>query len=244
MEDEKTDIEKLDVMLGYWADHNAEHISENIRWMEKAKKAGLEETAGSLGRVIELSEKVNEHIEKAREGLRHGRGAAATAGSGKREKTHKHEGEHEEGHLHVQLHGIGVIRTPYMDEAPHQPVETDTDDFTIIVNEEYGEGLRELEKFEFLYVLFYNDRVKDKPPLTVTPPSGGGIEVGVFSSRSPNRPNPVGLSIVRLKRIVENKIYITGIDALDMTPLLDIKPYMEKLDCKKGAGNGWADRQV
>jgi tRNA-Thr(GGU) m(6)t(6)A37 methyltransferase TsaA len=73
----------------------------------------------------------------------------------------------------------------------------------------------------------------------VSPPNDRDLEVGVFSSRSPDRPNPIGLSIVRLKKIVENKVYITGIDAFDKTPLLDIKPYMEKLDCKEGAGNGW-----
>jgi tRNA-Thr(GGU) m(6)t(6)A37 methyltransferase TsaA len=232
----KKDIEKLEVLLGYWANHNIEHINENIKWMEKAKKAGLEETAGLLGRVIELSEKVNENIEKARKALHHDR-AVHKPERGKDEgSAHEHKGSH----LHVQLHGIGVIRTPYKDVAPRQPVEKETDDFVIIVNEEYTDGIRELEKFEFIYVLYYLDRVKPGSSMVVTPPFAGDIEVGVFSSRSQDRPNPVGLSVVRLKRIEENRIYITGIDAFDGTPLLDIKPYMEKLDCKTGSGNGWA----
>ncbi len=234
MANEINDIEKLRVLLGYWENHNIEHISENIKWKEKARKAGLEEAAVSLEKVIALSEKVNEHIQSARQSLLkdhvHHDGSADT----------KHG--HEAGHLHIMLHRIGVIRTPYTDEAPRQPVEKETDDFILIVNEEYREGLKELDKFEFIYVLYYLDRVKPGSSLIVSPPFDRDVEVGVFSSRSPGRPNPVGLSIVRMKKIVENKVYITGIDAFDMTPLLDIKPYMEKLDCKAGAGNGWAGK--
>jgi tRNA-Thr(GGU) m(6)t(6)A37 methyltransferase TsaA len=63
--------------------------------------------------------------------------------------------------------------------------------------------------------------------------------VGVFASRSPTRPNPIGLSVVRIKRIEGNVIHVSGLDVFDGTPLLDIKPYIDELDVKKDANLGW-----
>jgi len=68
--------------------------------------------------------------------------------------------------------------------------------------------------------------------MKIKPPWADGKEIGLFSSRSPNRPNPIGLSIVRVKNIIKNKIYTSGIDVFNDTPLLDIKPYIKKLDSK------------
>ena len=65
------------------------------------------------------------------------------------------------------------------------------------------------------------------------------MEVGLFASRSPVRPNPIGLSIVRLKRIEGNVVYTSGLDVFDGTPLLDIKPYIKGLDSKDDANYGW-----
>ena len=73
----------------------------------------------------------------------------------------------------------------------------------------------------------------------VSPPWAKGKKVGVFASRSPVRPNPIGLSIVRIKKIVGNKIYTSGLDVFDGTPLLDIKPYIKDLDNKDNANYGW-----
>jgi len=67
------------------------------------------------------------------------------------------------------------------------------------------------------------------------------LEIGLFASRSPQRPNPIGLSIVRVKEINGNEITISGIDAYNGTPLLDIKPYIQFLDSKEDANNGWFD---
>jgi len=75
--------------------------------------------------------------------------------------------------------------------------------------------------------------------MRVSPPWAGGKQVGVFASRSPVRPNPVGLSIVRIKKIAGNKIYTSGLDVFDNTPLLDIKPYIKGLDNKDDADYGW-----
>jgi len=75
--------------------------------------------------------------------------------------------------------------------------------------------------------------------MRVSPPWAGGKQVGVFASRSPVRPNPVGLSIVRIKKIAGNKIYTSGLDVFDNPPLLDIKPYIKGLDNKDDADYGW-----
>jgi len=64
-------------------------------------------------------------------------------------------------------------------------------------------------------------------------------KVGLFASRSPNRPNPIGISVVKIKRISGNILYISGIDAFDNTPVLDIKPYFDQLDAKTDANTGW-----
>lgn len=140
-----------------------------------------------------------------------------------------------------KLKQIGVIRTPYIDAAPHQPVDGDPGEFRIVLEEEYVEGLLELEKFRYIYVVFYIDRVKRRPSMTVIPPRGRGFKVGLFASRSPARPNPIGISVVRLKKISGNEIFISGLDAFDKTPLLDIKPYIKELDSKNDAGCGWLD---
>jgi tRNA (adenine37-N6)-methyltransferase len=141
-----------------------------------------------------------------------------------------------------EIRQIGVIRTPYIDAAPYQPVDGDRGEFCIVLEEEYIEGLLELEKFRYIYVIYYIDRLKRVPCMTVIPPWGSsGAKVGLFASRSPARPNPIGISAVRLKKIAGNKIFISGLDAFDKTPLLDIKPYIKDLDHKNDANHGWLD---
>ncbi len=134
---------------------------------------------------------------------------------------------------------IGIIRTPYIDNAPYQPVDEDKGDFRIVLNPEYKEGILGLESFRYIYVIYYIDRLKHNPSMVVTPPWANGIEVGLFASRSPLRPNPVGISIVRIKKIVNNEIITSGLDVFDRTPLLDIKPYVKDLDSKTDADYGW-----
>ena len=136
---------------------------------------------------------------------------------------------------------IGVIRTPYKDSAPYQPVEDDEGDFRIVVDPEYAEGLYKLEKFKYIYVIYYIHKVRREVSMIVTPPWAHGTEVGVFASRSPVRPNPIGLSIVKVKKVSGNEVHCTGLDAFDGTPLLDIKPYVKDLDSKPDANYGWIE---
>lgn len=243
MDEHQTETEKLRILMDYWFNHNKEHIKENEKWLERVQRGGMIDVATQLAKVVELSKTVNTHILNARNFLE---GQQAKS-SGLERGAHFHEA-HEHGHgygdphRHIELHQIGTIRTPYTTEAPRQPVEEEEGDFRIILNHEYEEGLDKLETFRYMYVVYYLDRERPDMNLRVIPPHSEGLRVGLFASRSPHRPNPLGLSIVRVKKIVGNEILISGIDAYDNTPLLDIKPYMEKLDCKIGSGNGWAEK--
>jgi len=81
----------------------------------------------------------------------------------------------------------------------------------------------------------------EKLSMTIRPPWIPGSEIGVFASRSPVRPNCLGLSIVRIKDISNNQIVTSGLDVFDGTPLLDIKPYINELDSKTDANYGWLE---
>ena len=138
---------------------------------------------------------------------------------------------------------IGTIRTPYVDWAPHQPVERDTEPgrFRIDVDPQYESGLDQLDRFSHIYVISLLDRVSDEISPTVSPPWAKGLEVGLFASRTPRRPNPIGLHVVRLLRREGRVLHISPIDCLDGTPLLDLKPYIQGLDTKDDANYGWIE---
>ncbi|MCI2415687.1 MAG: tRNA (N6-threonylcarbamoyladenosine(37)-N6)-methyltransferase TrmO [Candidatus Aramenus sp.] len=93
----------------------------------------------------------------------------------------------------------------------------------LVVLEEYAEGLKGIEEFSHLIVLYFMHLAKeDKLARELD-----GVEVGVFATRSPNRPNPIGLSVVELLSVEGNVLKVRGINAFDGTPILDIKPYDE-----------------
>ena len=136
---------------------------------------------------------------------------------------------------------IGVIRTPYTDTAPYQPVADDQGEFRIVLRQEYARGLADLETFRYIYVLYFVDRLSRDPVMTETPAWITDTHVGLFASRSPVRPNPIGLSVVQLKKVAGNEVFTSGLDVFDNTPLLDIKPYIKDLDSKNDANYGWID---
>ncbi|MEN8211012.1 MAG: tRNA (N6-threonylcarbamoyladenosine(37)-N6)-methyltransferase TrmO, partial [Thermodesulfobacteriota bacterium] len=141
----------------------------------------------------------------------------------------------------IQFNPIGIIRTPYTENAPYQPVEDDEQEFSIIVDPQFTKGLYELDRFNYL-MLFYHIHLLEKEVKMVVEPSWShGKKVGLFASRSPVRPNPIGLSIVRIKQINDNTIFTSGLDVFDKTPLLDIKPYIKDLDSKEDSNYGWLD---
>jgi len=132
--------------------------------------------------------------------------------------------------MNFTLKQIGTIHTPYTDSAPYQPVDAGDDVFCVELYDGYSEGLQDLSMFSYIYLLYFAHRAAAKADLIVTPPWAGGKEVGVFASRSPVRPNPIGLSVVQVKSVTENRVYTSGLDVFDGTPLLDIKPYLKDLD--------------
>src|SRR4030042_6379752 len=97
---------------------------------------------------------------------------------------------------------IGVIQTPYINNAPYQPLKDDQGEFRIVLEKEYTEGLSDLCTFCYIYVIYYIHRLTRKPVMIESPDWTHGTKVGLFASRSPARPNPIGISIVRIKEIV------------------------------------------
>ncbi|MBD3319469.1 MAG: tRNA (N6-threonylcarbamoyladenosine(37)-N6)-methyltransferase TrmO [Chitinivibrionales bacterium] len=143
---------------------------------------------------------------------------------------------------HFEFKQIGVIRTPYTDSAPYQPVVNDEGEFRIVLQREYAQGLADLETFRYIYVLYFVDRLTRTTVMIEHPAWTPDTNVGLFASRSPVRPNPLGLSVVQLKKIVGKSIFTSGLDVFDNTPLLDIKPYIKDLDSKNDANYGWIEK--
>ena len=144
----------------------------------------------------------------------------------------------------MKLKSIGTIHTPYKNnDAPFQPPQNaEAGEYYIELNEEYVEGLKDLETLKYIYLLYYLNQNEDKKDLIVKTP-WSDKEIGLFATRSPNRINSIGLSVVEILKIEENKIYISSLDAFNGTPLLDIKPYMKDLDNKDDANHGWLEEE-
>lgn len=144
--------------------------------------------------------------------------------------------------MDITFQSIGTIHTPYFAfNTPHQPIPDAPGDFWITLNPDYASALKTLNTFNYIYVLYQLNQVTPPVELLTTSPWAPETEIGLFASRSPKRPNPIGLSIVKVKEINGNELVISGIDAYNGTPLLDIKPYMHFLDSKEDANNGWFD---
>ena len=144
---------------------------------------------------------------------------------------------------------IGVIRTDFPDKfgIPRQSGILDTLESEIVLDPSVAgpDVFRGLEGFSHLWVLWaFSETPAGQWSPTVRPPRLGGNErVGVFASRSPFRPNPIGLSCVRLVKILpdEGKLIVAGADMTDGTPVFDLKPYLPHADCRPEATGGFAD---
>ncbi len=152
-------------------------------------------------------------------------------------------GDLEVGITEVVFKPIGVIRSPYRPGgfAPFQPLEREEGQSTIELFSDYTSALEELDSFKYIYVLYYMHASKGDWKEKVAPPWAKGKKVGLFASRTPHRPNPVGLSIVKLRKIEGNVIHTSVLDAYDGTPVLDLKPYITGLDAKEDANAGWVE---
>lgn len=132
----------------------------------------------------------------------------------------------------VNYKPIGCFSTEYTTKtgAPRQGILKPESKGIIILNNEYKKGLNNLDQFEYIFVLFHFNEAKGWEN-TVAPPESEH-EFGLFATRSPRRPNPIGLSLIKLDSIKENKLFVSGIDAFDGTPILDIKPFLPTIDSK------------
>ena len=119
---------------------------------------------------------------------------------------------------------IGTIRTPYLDSAPYQPVDSDDQEFYLELEPEYTAGLKDLDSFTYIYVLYFIDRLNTAPKMEVSPPWIAGQQVGLFASRSPVRPNPIGLSVVRVKKVIGNRgwMFLMALRCSISSPILTI----------------------
>lgn len=138
--------------------------------------------------------------------------------------------------------GFFKCSTDYKDEQPRQGVFSKTSGFIELVKgNNYEQGLKDLEGFSHLWVIFVFHHNSTWKPLTNPPYSDGNGKKGVFATRSPYRPNPIGMSAVRIDKIEGNKIFVTDSDLLNNTPILDIKPYISDYDSFPHASRGWLD---
>lgn len=137
------------------------------------------------------------------------------------------------------LHQIGIIHSPFRtkEEAPVQGALCPEAEGTVEVFADYAPALKDIETFTHLYLLYRFDRAGEIA--LVRPTFLDDAPHGVFASRHPCRPNGIGLSVVRLIRREGSRLVVGGIDVLDGTPLLDIKPYIPRFDCRPEAGEGW-----
>lgn len=139
---------------------------------------------------------------------------------------------------------IGVVRSPFRDrrDAPRQPAAARGVAGTIELFADPGleHGLCDLESWSHVWVLFWFHRNAGFRP-KVQPPRSAHKR-GVFATRSPYRPNPIGLSLVRLQRVVGRVLHVLDVDMLDGTPVLDLKPYVPYTDAVPDASSGWLAR--
>lgn len=124
-----------------------------------------------------------------------------------------------------QINIIGKVQNRWEEATPRQADQIMEEVSIIEVDETYKEGLFKIDLYKELLILFYFDRTKEDFPLKVHTRSGEYR--GVFASHSPNRPSLIGLTRVNLLECKDNKLWVTGLDALNNTPVLDIKPVIE-----------------
>ena len=139
---------------------------------------------------------------------------------------------------------IGIIHSPFREPygTPIQSVSAQDVEGVVEIFPEYAEGLRDIDGFSHI-ILIYHFHLSKKFSLIVKPflddPSHG-----VFACRAPARPNPIGISIVRLTKVEKERLYIKDVDIVDGTPLLDIKPYVPDFDQRETEKKGWMEGKL
>ncbi len=139
---------------------------------------------------------------------------------------------------------IGIINTPFRKckGTPIQPKAGKDIEGKVVILPEYVDGLKDLGGFSHI-ILIYHFHLSKGFKLHVIPYMDNK-ERGVFATRAPKRPNPIGISVVKLLKIEKNILYIKNIDIVDETPLLDIKPYIPHFDEPEDIKIGWLEKKI
>jgi tRNA-Thr(GGU) m(6)t(6)A37 methyltransferase TsaA len=142
----------------------------------------------------------------------------------------------------IVFHPIGVIHSGFSQQegTPIQSALAGEAAGWIDVLADYAPALQDLHEFQRIWVLYHVDRTAGFKPLVT--PYLDTIQHGLFATRSPARPNPIGMSVLRLLSIDGARINVRGMDILDGTPLLDIKPYVPDFDAFRPSRAGWFDK--
>ena len=141
--------------------------------------------------------------------------------------------------LSVDLKIIGIIHSPYK-IASDVPRQFRKEISEIEIYEEYQQGLKDIDGFSHLHIFYWLHKSK-KFSLYVNTP-WDDIPHGLFATRSPHRPNPIAYTIVKLIKKDINILKVKGLDAIDGTPIIDIKPYIKKFDMKTESISGWLEK--
>ena len=141
----------------------------------------------------------------------------------------------------IQYSPIGVVHSPFR-EPTGTPIQSAAAsavgvEAQVEIFPSFHEGLRDLEGFSHLILLYHMHRIQ--PAGLLVKPFLGNDRHGVFATRSPGRPNPIGFSVVRLLSVEDGALSITDVDILDQTPVLDIKPYVGEFDIRPVERVGW-----
>ena len=144
----------------------------------------------------------------------------------------------------VTYRWIGVIHSPFAQRLgmPIQAAFAEGAAGTVELDPEYVPGLKDLEGFTHI-ILVYHFHLSEGHSLQVKPFLDEEAH-GVFATRAPRRPNAIGISVVRLNRIEGSTLYVSELDVVDGTPLLDIKPYVPQFDNRTGAKIGWLEKNI
>ena len=139
---------------------------------------------------------------------------------------------------------IGIIHSPFKEPkgTPIQPKAARDVEGMIEIFPEYEKGLKDIEGFSHI-ILIYHFHLSKAYSLEVKPYMDNKLH-GLFSTRAPSRPNPIGLSVVRLAEVKRNKLYIKDVDIVDGTPLLDIKPYIPEFGSEDIIEKGWLEKNI
>ena len=146
--------------------------------------------------------------------------------------------------MKITYRPIGIIHSPFKEPkgTPIQPNAAKGIDGMVEVFPQYEEGLKDIEGFSHI-VLIFHFHLSKAYSLEVKPYMDNKLH-GLFATRAPARPNPIGLSVVRLTKVERNNLHIKDIDIVDGTPLLDIKPFIPEFSSEDIIKKGWLEKNI